>query len=400
MANSSDRSENAPPRPELNPLLNPLLADNMGRWAEVYFSSPPERREEAVLELLRELQGHDSTGTMGIAESAHELQPQRPASENAMADMRRCGTCGHENPSLHQFCGMCGAQMFGSAPDQFGTEDAYSPQGVRYEGEPRGVAESDAEYREAIGGEPFAAEEFRRDPYDLSPFQGLRERELEPDFDYEQPPSGRYRYAIGAVLAILMFGLGYLAWRASHANQSAQGSPPPPPPAATDNAPPSANASTAASVPSNPPKTGESAAAPAAKRTALPATPKPAEEPKPVDLGENSRPKPPSTTSPAQPEATYTGQQGPQGSGAEEFAMAQRYLTSQPHNSREAAKWLWKAMSKHNGPATVALADLYLKGDGVAKSCDQARVLLDSAATRGVAGAGERIRNLQAFGCQ
>ena len=38
------------------------------------------------------------------------------------------------------------------------------------------------------------------------------------------------------------------------------------------------------------------------------------------------------------------------------------------------------------------LADLYLKGDGVSKNCDQARVLLDSAARKGVSGAGERIQ--------
>jgi len=50
--------------------------------------------------------------------------------------------------------------------------------------------------------------------------------------------------------------------------------------------------------------------------------------------------------------------------------------------------------------AAIGLADLYLKGDGVAKSCDQARVLLDSAARRGMSGAGARLRNLQAFGCQ
>ena len=48
------------PRPDLNPLLNPLLAENMGRWAEVYFTSAPERREQAVLELLRELEARKS----------------------------------------------------------------------------------------------------------------------------------------------------------------------------------------------------------------------------------------------------------------------------------------------------------------------------------------------------
>src|SRR5215469_2821772 len=34
------------PRPDLNPLVNPLLGEHMGRWAEVYFTSPPEEREQ------------------------------------------------------------------------------------------------------------------------------------------------------------------------------------------------------------------------------------------------------------------------------------------------------------------------------------------------------------------
>ena len=82
--------------------------------------------------------------------------------------------------------------------------------------------------------------------------------------------------------------------------------------------------------------------------------------------------------------------------------MAERYLNGsigQGRNSNEAATWLWKSIAKHNGQATVLLADLYLRGDGVSKNCEQGRVLLDSAAQRGVPGAGDRLRNLQAFGC-
>jgi len=83
--------------------------------------------------------------------------------------------------------------------------------------------------------------------------------------------------------------------------------------------------------------------------------------------------------------------------------MAEHYLNAgagQRRDTAEAAKWLWKSVAKHNGQATVLLSDLYLKGDGVSKNCDQARVLLDSAARKGVAGAGERLRNLPAFGCE
>jgi TPR repeat protein len=83
--------------------------------------------------------------------------------------------------------------------------------------------------------------------------------------------------------------------------------------------------------------------------------------------------------------------------------MAEKYLngtSGAPRDSREAAQWLWKAVRKQNLAATMALSDLYLRGDGVTKSCDQARLLLDAAARKGSAGAGERLRNLQAFGCQ
>jgi TPR repeat protein len=89
--------------------------------------------------------------------------------------------------------------------------------------------------------------------------------------------------------------------------------------------------------------------------------------------------------------------------GAEELAIAQRYLDGaegQQRNSTEGAKWLWKAIAKHNADAGLLLSDLYLKGDGVEKNCDQARVLLDAAAIRGMKGAGDRLRHLQAFGCQ
>ena len=41
------------PSPELNPLTNPVLEQNLGRWAKVYFSTPPAKREQAVSNLAR-----------------------------------------------------------------------------------------------------------------------------------------------------------------------------------------------------------------------------------------------------------------------------------------------------------------------------------------------------------
>ena len=104
-----------------------------------------------------------------------------------------------------------------------------------------------------------------------------------------------------------------------------------------------------------------------------------------------------------QSEKTQTESLGGYGERRRELATAQRYLDGtdgQAPNPAEAAKWLWKAMAKHNTKAPLLLADLYLRGQGVSKNCDQARVLLDSATRAGMKDAAERLRHLQAFGCQ
>ncbi len=83
--------------------------------------------------------------------------------------------------------------------------------------------------------------------------------------------------------------------------------------------------------------------------------------------------------------------------------MAENYLSGAEGVGRdhaEAAQWLWKAVAKRNVEAASLLSDLYLKGDGVPKSCEQARILLDTAARKGVAKAAEQLRHLQAYGCQ
>jgi TPR repeat protein len=91
------------------------------------------------------------------------------------------------------------------------------------------------------------------------------------------------------------------------------------------------------------------------------------------------------------------------GKGEEELSIAERYLSGANGGRRDtaqASQWLWRSVAKHNDTAALLLAELYLQGDGVSKNCDQARMLLDSAARKGISGAGVRLRNLQAFGCQ
>ena len=60
----SAENESSPqglPRPDLNPLVNPLLGEHMGRWAEVYFTSPPEEREQVTETVHTYIESHPET---------------------------------------------------------------------------------------------------------------------------------------------------------------------------------------------------------------------------------------------------------------------------------------------------------------------------------------------------
>ena len=82
------------------------------------------------------------------------------------------------------------------------------------------------------------------------------------------------------------------------------------------------------------------------------------------------------------------------------MVQAERYLSPSSRDSAEAARWLWKAVGKENGRAVLLLSDLYAKGDGVAKSCDQARLLLMVAAKKGNTDAASRLRSFDSTGCR
>jgi len=69
-------------------------------------------------------------------------------------------------------------------------------------------------------------------------------------------------------------------------------------------------------------------------------------------------------------------------------------------DSSEAAKLLWKAVGKQNATAALLLSGLYLHGDGVPRSCDQARLLLVAAARRGAPQAAQQLRDLESQGCR
>jgi hypothetical protein len=79
--------------------------------------------------------------------------------------------------------------------------------------------------------------------------------------------------------------------------------------------------------------------------------------------------------------------------GADEVARA-----NNASDSAAAAAWLWKATAKGNPDAPVRLADRYIKGDGVPRSCEQALVLLKTAATKENAMARNRLAALYTNG--
>jgi PilZ domain-containing protein len=88
--------------------------------------------------------------------------------------------------------------------------------------------------------------------------------------------------------------------------------------------------------------------------------------------------------------------------GGEELLLAQPYLNNKsgPAGSAVAVRLLWAAVEKGNVQAEITLADLYSRGDGVTKNCDQARVLLRAAAEKGSNEASQELATVIRTGCR
>jgi hypothetical protein len=410
--------ESTLPQPELNPLLNPLLAANMGRWAEVYFTSAPERREQAVADLLRELESNSSSATSSpehipdqrsfLEEIDHEsVDRANHPNEEASADQAHtaeldsppeslpvvhCSACEAVNWLGQRFCGMCGAPLpvtpdarLQEAEDVLPvattswTEHGLSPreESVEYASDPE-MSPTVSE-----GGDE-APEPVWHPPQDLPAFA----REAEP-VPY------RYRAYIGIVVSILLVGLLYLAWRHGSSSSGSASSSQSAPLPAMPTKPPANPAPAEAGTNQN--AINQNATSP----TRTPAPPA-AQSQQPKVKPPKPHAAAPRTVSPAALRATSSTAANVQG-GNSELLVAEKFLNGSSgtaRDSKEAATWLWKAVSKKNLEAALLLSDLYLRGDGVPKSCDQARLLLDAAARKGEAAAAGRLRSLQNFGCQ
>jgi hypothetical protein len=89
------------------------------------------------------------------------------------------------------------------------------------------------------------------------------------------------------------------------------------------------------------------------------------------------------------------------GNGLKEFEQARNILKGN-HRRRDlpnAVSLLWSSVEKGYVSAEVTLADLYARGDGVEKSCEQARVLLEAAIRKGSPEARRRLTLLKQQGC-
>jgi hypothetical protein len=394
----------------------------MGKWAEVYFTTPPEKRQQAVQQLLRELAA-DSNSETATIENRHET-PDPVMESRSWSDVVPlpvvCRQCGEPSPASQKYCGSCGTVLREGTALPFSLAPA-------------------SEFQTAHGSAPEApfapfASSILSASLSLSDDEEVFRPVAEdaPRFipEYE-PVHYRYRIYVGAALAALFGLLVFVAWRnnavssdgtapGAHYPGSVPALPPSTQPTASSSpqvrgmkVPPAQSPPVASTPPQlrnrGPAPAPESPAAPQVSGTKAPPAESAQVTAAPAELRNPTVAPPPRSSAVPQlaanraPIAENTGVPGATGDGSDELTMAQSYLNGRhgaPRDSTEAVRWLWRSVAKQNATATLLLSDFYLRGDGVAKSCDQARLLLDAAARKGKAAAGERLRNLEAFGCQ
>lgn len=361
---------------ELNPLLNPVLEQNLSRWAQVYFTTPPESRDRAVKELLRQLQVEMSSG------SPPPAVPPRPSDTAASASVV-CSSCRSENAPDQQFCGFCGTPLHARASAETGAPPAK-------DASPSIPALPRVETLSFLGldsNEPSNA------PGNApgNELQFLREKSFSSDYYEREPDSHRGRYVV-AIVAIILAGLIYIEWPSLRSHLQAGSRP-------SAAAPAPAGAGLDIQQPTlpepQPPVSSENQPQAVAPPTS--ATPESEAKTSP----ENQPPAPSIQSAKPLTLASHTEAVTALPDGSQELVQAQRYLDGSgvAHDSRQAAVLLWKAVGKQNTRADILLADLYRLGDGVPKNCDQARLLLVAAAKKSAAGAADKLRNLESSGC-
>lgn len=387
-------------------MTNPTLGRHLGRWAEVYFTTPAEQREQAVLELLRELEREErehpelvaasesgSTITEEVATTDHiaaleaavrQFEQPLPAQPPDRISSDVCSVCQHANLPDQWYCGMCGFRLKGPAARQAFDQSVSQPRAF----EPRPPA-VEREIQREVTLPSFAMEPIR----EPETVRGIDRAPVWPlHVEEDSHPSRSKVIALVALVAIASFAFLY---------QRRAMRPVPPMPAA------SSQPTAVTPTPAQEPATSAAATEPPAN-SSLTTDKAPnvsdavQHAASPVEASPGS-PKPAEAVSPApaaQDVSLKSGDVIPE-TGNEELARARDLLagvTGAP-NAGQASVWLWKSVGKNNVPAVLLLADLYARGDGVPRSCDQARILLNAALKRGSTEAGLKLRELQSTGC-
>jgi hypothetical protein len=363
------------PDAELNPLTNPALERNLSRWAEVYFSSPPGKRDAAINKLLQEIRS-ETFETLKAeslkAEPARREEPPQTQESQTQESQAVCPTCRHSNPREHKFCRECGGKLNAIPQD----------------------------WRNSLN---FRATRFAAEPYAARSGNGVqwvRDRSLGTFYGAEASRRG-LKYAVGGLVIAALAGFAYMQWAPQLKSELAS-------PATT--AAPQVTAGKSSLQASKPPLPVENVPAAAPAQATLPASKPPAVQPAAVSTDTNTQKAAPAAPAEVQRAVQRSSmlpaaprQESAAGdSGAADLRLAQRYLQGSmgTRDSTVAAKLLWQAVRKQNLTASVLLSDLYLRGDGVPKSCDQARLLLVAASRRGAPQAAEQLRRLQSLGCR
>lgn len=351
MPNLQDKLPQPPSPSELNPLTNPVLEQNLGRWAQIYFSNPPAQRPQAVSKLLEDIRRESGAG---LADTP--VRPYFAREQKSLGAV--CAACQHQNPPGHKFCSRCGQVLNPLQSDS--TND-------------RGATE--------VGEAPSS-----RSGNDV---QWLRDRAFSGLDGSDSPQRRGWKYAVAAFVLVLA-GLAYLQWapRLRTGMTTSTTTPPVSAPAASlpeSSSPAEPKLPAEVILPESKGPEAQDTATTGHDRTAVPAGVQPASQKFRLHATDLSHPALASEES-----------------GASDLQLAQRYLGGSMgvRDSSEAAKLLWKAVSKQNATAAVLLSDLYLRGDGVTRSCDQARLLLVAAAKRGAPQAAQQLRNLESQGCR
>jgi hypothetical protein len=326
-------------RSELNPLQNPTLGRNLGRWAQVYFTNPPEKREQAVVELLRELEKGVATAPNGS---------NRTIGNGGTL----CPVCQRESEPDQKFCGVCGAPL--SAISEAGKHD-----------------------HAFVGNNPVPS--FTP----ISPqgdAQWLRDRAF-ASFDSKVPKRQAWKYLF-AVMVVALAGLGYFGWSA-RSERARTTKPAAAIPSEPQNKPSQITAADSQSE-------KMSLSKPSANNVEARANPDRSAQGATLAVQRQK----------LSPNSSEPSETAP-GNGARELLLAQHYLDgkAETRDTPEAVKWLWKAVGKQNTSAVMLLADLYIQGDGIPRNCDQARLLLAAAARKGDRAAATKLRTLESNGC-